>query len=442
VVLKMWKEKYKQKLMSIEEAILSLPKRCTVIVSMAAAEAQGFLSNVHKFKDHFEKIKVVTCLDMGYYDFFLQKDYENTFHLHTWFFSDSTRKSKYQNNLDILDFIPNNLHMAGLDKVMAEKEEGNTLVFWGSCTPLIEKTGYFNLGISNVYEKDIAENADIVVMEVNQKMPFVHGDTEWHINNVNIIVESDWDIPELPISEPKEEEKRIAEYIADMIPNGSTIQIGIGGIPNAVARLLEDKKDLGVHTEMLTESMIDLFEKGVITNMKKSLWRGKFVIAFALGTQRMYDFINHNPGILELRGRYVNDPYVVGLNDNMVSLNTAISVDLTGQVVSEAIGTQQYSGPGGQLDTHRGAIRSKNGKGIIALRSTAKKGTISTIVPMLDPGAAVTVPRHDLDYVVTEWGIVHLRGRSAGERAKQLISIAHPNFRKELENKAKEMRLI
>jgi len=438
----MWKEKYKRKLMSIEEAILSLPKRCTVIVSMAAAEAQGFLSNIHKFKNHFEKIKVVTCLDMGYYDFFLNKDYEDVFQLHTWFFSDSTRKSKYQNNLDILDFIPNNLHMAGLDKVMAEKEEGNILVFWGSCTPMIEKTGYFNLGISNVYEKDIAENADIVVMEVNQKMPFVHGDTEWHINNVNIIVESDWDIPELSILEPKEEEKRIAEYIADMIPNGSTIQIGIGGIPNAVARLLEDKKDLGVHTEMLTESMIDLFEKGVITNMKKSLWRGKFVIAFALGTQRMYDFINHNPGILELRGRYVNDPYVVGLNDNMVSLNTAISVDLTGQVVSEAIGTQQYSGPGGQLDTHRGAIRSKNGKGIIALRSTAKKGTISTIVPMLDPGALITVPRHDLDYVVTEWGIVHLRGRSAGERAKQLISIAHPNFRKELEDKAKEMRLI
>jgi len=442
VVLKMWKEKYKRKLMSIEEAILSLPKRCTVIVSMAAAEAQGFLSNIHKFKNHFEKIKVVTCLDMGYYDFFLNKDYEDVFQLHTWFFSDSTRKSKYQNNLDILDFIPNNLHMAGLDKVMAEKEEGNILVFWGSCTPMIEKTGYFNLGISNVYEKDIAENADIVVMEVNQKMPFVHGDTEWHINNVNIIVESDWDIPELSILEPKEEEKRIAEYIADMIPNGSTIQIGIGGIPNAVARLLEDKKDLGVHTEMLTESMIDLFEKGVITNMKKSLWRGKFVIAFALGTQRMYDFINHNPGILELRGRYVNDPYVVGLNDNMVSLNTAISVDLTGQVVSEAIGTQQYSGPGGQLDTHRGAIRSKNGKGIIALRSTAKKGTISTIVPMLAPGAPVTVPRHDLDYVVTEWGKVHLRGRSAGERAKQLISIAHPNFRKELEEKAKEMRLI
>ncbi|PNR95961.1 acetyl-CoA hydrolase/transferase family protein [Petrotoga sp. 9PWA.NaAc.5.4] len=438
----MWKDKYREKLRSLDEAILSLPKRCTVIVSMAAAEAQGFLSNVHKFKSHFEKIKIVTCLDTGYYDFFLNKDYEDNYQLHTWFFSDSTRKSKYKDELKILDFIPNNLHMAGLDKVMAEKEEGNTVVFWGTSAPFQEKAGYFNLGISNVYEKDIAENADIVVMEVNEKMPFVHGDTEWHINNVNMIVESSWEIPEIPITEPKEEERKIAQHIADLIPDGATLQIGIGGIPNAVGKLLEDKKDLGVHTEMLTESMIDLFEKGVITNMKKSLWKGKFIIAFALGTKKMYDFINNNQGVFELRGRYVNDPYVVCQNDNMVSLNTAISVDLTGQVVSEAIGTQQISGPGGQLDTHRGAIKSKHGKGIIALRSTAKNGTISTIVPMLPQGTPVTVPRHDLDYVATEWGIVHLRGRSAGERARKLISIAHPDYRKELEKKAIEMGLI
>jgi len=438
----MWKEKYKQKLLSIEDAISSLPKRCTVVVSMAAAEAQGFLSNVHKFKDHFEKIKIVTCLDTGYYDFFSNKEYEKKFHLHTWFFSGSTRKSKYKDNLKIVDFIPNNLHMAGMDKIMAEKEEGNTVVFWATSAPFQENTGYFNLGISNVYEKDMAENADIVVMEVNEKMPFIHGDTEWHINNVNMIVESNWEIPEIPIAEPKEEERRIAQYIADLIPDGSTLQIGIGGIPNAVGKLLEDKKDLGIHTEMLTESMIDLFEKGVITNMKKSLWKGKFIIAFALGTQRMYDFINNNQGVFELRGRYVNDPYVVCQNDNMISLNTAISVDLTGQVVSEAIGTQQISGTGGQLDTHRGAIKSKNGKGIIALRSTAKDGTISTIVSMLPQGAPVTVPRQDLDYVATEWGVVHLRGRSAGERAKKLISIAHPDYRKELENKAMDLGLI
>lgn len=438
----MWKEKYKQKLLSIDDAISSLPKRCTVVVSMAAAEAQGFLSNIHKFKNHFEKIKIVTCLDTGYYDFFLKKEYEDNYQLHTWFFSGSTRKSKYKDNLKIVDFIPNNLHMAGMDKIMAEKEEGNTVVFWATSAPFQENTGYFNLGISNVYEKDMAENADIVVMEVNEKMPFIHGDTEWHINNVNMIVESNWEIPEIPIAEPKEEERRIAQYIADLIPDGSTLQIGIGGIPNAVGKLLEDKKDLGIHTEMLTESMIDLFEKGVITNMKKSLWKGKFIIAFALGTQRMYDFINNNQGVFELRGRYVNDPYVVCQNDNMVSLNTAISVDLTGQVVSEAIGTQQISGTGGQLDTHRGAIKSKNGKGIIALRSTAKDGTISTIVPMLPQGAPVTVPRQDLDYVATEWGVVHLRGRSAGERAKKLISIAHPDYRKELENKAMDLGLI
>lgn len=438
----MWKEKYKQKLMSIDDAILNLPKRVSVVVSMAAAEAQGFLKSIHKFKDHFEKIKVITCLDTGYYEFFLNKEYEGTFELHTWFYSDPTRKSKHEDKLKILDYIPNNLHMAGLDKVMAEKEEGNTLVFWGTSTPMREKTGYFNLGISNVYEKDLAENADIVIMEVNEKMPYVHGDTEWHINNVNVVVESNWEIPEIAISEPKEEEKKIAQYIADIIKDGSTLQIGIGGIPNAVAKLLETKKDLGIYTEMLTESMIDLFEKGVITNMKKTLWKGKFVIAFALGTKRMYEFIDDNPGILELRGRFVNDPYVVCQNDNMVSLNTAISVDLTGQVVSEAIGTKQFSGTGGQLDTHRGAIKSKNGKGIIALRSTAKKGTISTIVPLLPQGAPITVPRQDLDYVVTEWGVAHLRGRSAGERAKKLISISHPDFRKELEQEAIKMGLI
>jgi len=438
----MWKEKYKQKLMSIDDAILSLPKRVSVVVSMAAAEGQGFLKNIHKFKDHFEKIKVITCLDMGYYEFFLNKEYEGIFELQTWFYSEPTRKSKHEDKLKILDYIPNNLHMAGLDKVMAEKEEGNTLVFWGTSTPMQEKTGYFNLGISNVYEKDLAENADIVIMEVNEKMPYVHGDTEWHINNVNVVVESNWEIPEIPISEPKEEENKIAQYIADIIEDGSTLQIGIGGIPNAVAKLLETKKDLGIHTEMLTESMIDLFEKGVITNMRKTLWKGKFVIAFALGTKRMYDFVDDNPGILELRGRFVNDPYFVCQNDKMVSLNTAISLDLTGQVVSEAIGTKQFSGTGGQLDTHRGAIKSKNGKGIIALRSTAKKGTISTIVPLLPHGAPVTVPRQDLDYVVTEWGVAHLRGRSAGERAKKLISISHPDFRKELEQEAIKMGLI
>jgi acyl-CoA hydrolase len=190
---------------------------------------------------------------------------------------------------------------------------------------------------------------------------------------------------------------------------------------------------------MFTESMIDLFEMGVITNRKKTLWPGKFICAFALGTEKMYRFIEDNPGVFLLRGRYVNDPYVISKNEKMVSINTAISIDLTGQVCSEAIGTKHYSGTGGQLDTHRGATMSKDGKGIIALRSSAKKGTISTIVPKLTEGSPVTVPRQDVDYVVTEFGSAHLRGLNIFQRVKALISIAHPDFREQLKKQAQEI---
>jgi acyl-CoA hydrolase len=235
---------------------------------------------------------------------------------------------------------------------------------------------------------------------------------------------------------------RIGEHISSLVVDGATLQIGIGGIPNAVAKLMEDKHELGIHTEMFTESMIHLFEKGAITNSRKSLWKGKFIATFALGTKRMYSFVEDNPGVLLLRGSYVNDPYVVAQNDNMVSINTAISVDLTGQVCSEAIGTRHYSGTGGQLDTHRGASMAKNGKGIIALRSTAKKGTVSTIVPLLPLGSPVTVPRQDTDYVVTEFGIARLKGLNVFQRVESLLNISHPDFRSELRKQASEVGLI
>jgi acyl-CoA hydrolase len=193
---------------------------------------------------------------------------------------------------------------------------------------------------------------------------------------------------------------------------------------------------------MFTESMLDLFEAGVITNRKKNLWPGKFICTFAMGTDRMYRWLDNNPGVCELRGSYVNDPYVVAQNDNMMSINTAISVDLTGQVCSESLGPKQFSGTGGQLDTHRGAVKSKGGKGIIALRSTVKDGSISTIVPALPLGSAVTVPRQDIDYVVTEFGIAHLRGRSVSQRVQSLIGIAHPDFRNELTEQAKKLKYL
>nr|WP_246434159.1 acetyl-CoA hydrolase/transferase C-terminal domain-containing protein [Spirochaeta isovalerica] len=306
----------------------------------------------------------------------------------------------------------------------------------------MEKSGFFSLGLSNVYEQEVIEMADMVILEVNDKVPVTHGDTQIHMKDVDYIVEYSKDLPTIGVLEPSDVEKTIAGHIAELVEDGATLQVGIGGIPNAVCGLLSDKKDLGIHTEMFTESMIDLFEAGVITNKKKTLWPGKFICTFALGSQRMYDWLADNPAVLILRGSYVNDPYVISQNDNMVSINTAISVDLTGQVCSESLGTVQYSGTGGQLDTHRGAVMSKGGKGIIALRSTAKGGTLSTITAVLAEGAKVTVPRQDIDYVVTEYGVAHLRGGTIAQRVKALIAIAHPDFRDRLTDEARKLKYI
>ena len=335
--------------------------------------------------------------------------------------------------------MPNNLHAAGYEKALAEKEAGNFLVFWGAVTPMQEKSGYFNLGISNVYEHDVIEMADMVVLEVNPHVPHMHGETQVHINQVDLITEYENPLPTIPIPQPSEVEEQIAGHIAGLVNDGACLQIGIGGIPNAVAKLLKTKNDLGIHTEMFTESMIELFNEGVITNLKKNFWPGKIVCTFAMGSQDMYDWIDDNPGVLVLKGRYVNDPYVIAQNDNMVSINTAISVDMTGQVCSESLGSVQYSGTGGQLDTHRGAIMSKGGTGIIALRSTAKKGTVSTITPALAQGSIISVPRHDIDTVVTEYGVAKLRGRTVSARANALINIAHPDFREELRAEARKL---
>jgi acyl-CoA hydrolase len=433
-----WEDKYKRKLMSIEDAIKSLPPKATVIVGMAAMEAQGLLTQVHKHEDHFEYLKVGSCLNLGDFPFCQDKKYEGTFCNDNWFFGPSTRKAA-KLGYKIVDYMPNNLHRAGWEKAVAEKEDGNYLVFWGAVTPMQSKSGYFNLGISNVYEHDVMQLADKIILEVNPFVPHMHGETQVHIDEVDGLVEYENPLPTIPIPQPTEVEEMIAGHIADLVDDGSTLQIGIGGIPNAVAKLLKNKKDLGVHTEMFTESMIELFEEGVITNRKKNFWPGKFVCTFAMGTQNMYDWIDDNPGILVLKGRYVNDPYVIARNDNMVSINTALSVDLTGQVASESLGATQFSGTGGQLDTHRGATMSKGGKGIIALRSTAKGGTISTITPALVSGSIVSVPRHDLDTVVTEYGVARLRGRTVSKRTEALISIAHPDFRKELRSEARKL---
>lgn len=426
-----WRDEYEKKKTNIEEVLKILKAGMTVVTGMTPMEPQLFLSHLHRAD--VDNVSIFTCLNIRNYDFYFDRSYEGKFMNNSWFYGPPNREA-IKKGIKTVTYVPNNLHQAGTNLINSRKID----LFVGVASPM-DKNGFLTLSASVVYEKDILEVAKKVILEVNPNAPKTHGDTHVHIRDVDMILEVDYPLPEIFAIEPSEVEKRIGENIANLVENGSTIQLGIGGIPNSVALFLKDKRDLGVHTEMFTDSMIELFEMGVITNKKKTLWPGKFICTFAYGSKKMYEFIDDNLAILFLRGKYVNDPYVIAQNEKMVSINTAIMVDLTGNVCSEAIGTNHYSGTGGQLDTHRGAIMSRKGKGIIALRSTAKNGAVSTIVPLLPEGSPVTVPRQDVDYVVTEYGVAHLRGKTVKERALELITIAHPDFRSFLRKEAQKL---
>jgi acyl-CoA hydrolase len=430
------------KIITIQEALNLVKDNDYIVAGMAASEGREFFSNLHTIKDNINHVTVDNCLPLSSYPFMLDEDLVDKFTLNSWFFSGDLRKAFKHGNIS---FIPNHLHFAGVRRLEHKKPN----IYVGNCTPP-DKHGFVSLSLSNVYEKEMIEQADIVILEINPKFPRTLGDLEVHENDIDYFVKVDYDVPELPDLEPNEKDTLIGEHIANLINDGDCIQLGIGGIPNAVALALMDKKDLGVHTEMLTTGFMKLYQNGAVNNSKKTLHKGKMVAAFALGTKELYDFIDDNPSVMLLDGNYVNDPYVIGLNDNQVSINTSIEVDLTGQCCSESIGPVQFSGTGGQTDTATGALRSKNGRSFIALYSTAKvrnkqtgeRVEISKIVPFLKEGAAVSLSRNDVDYIVTEYGAVRLRGTSIQERVELLISVAHPKFRDELRQKAKEIGYI
>jgi acetyl-CoA hydrolase len=306
-----------------------------------------------------------------------------------------------------------------------------------------DEHGFCSYGAGVDATKTAVEQASVVIAMVNQKMPRTLGDSFVHISKLTHIVEADEPLLELPMAgEISETSRKIGQYIAELIPDGSTLQMGIGEIPDAVLLFLGDKKHLGVHTEMFSDGLVDLFEAGVITNEKKTLHRGKIVTSFVIGTKRAFDFVDNNPFMEFHPNEYVNDPFIVARNDQMVAINSAISIDVTGQVCADSIGTSIYSGFGGQVDFIRGSSRSKGGKPIIALPSTAKGGTLSRLVDTLLPGSGVVTTRADVNYVVTEYGVASLWGRSLRERAQQLIAIAHPDFREDLERAAKARNLL
>jgi len=272
----------------------------------------------------------------------------------------------------------------------------------------------------------------VVIAEVNDKMPRTYGDNFIHLSEIDYIVENSHELIELKPGEIGDVEREIGRHCASLVEDGSTLQLGIGNIPDAVLLFLQDKKDLGIHSEMISDGVVELVNKGVITNRMKTLHPGKIIVTFLMGTKKLYDFVNNNPTVEMYPVDYVNNPLVIMKNHKMVSINSCVQVDLLGQVVSDSVGLKQISGVGGQVDFVRGASMAENGKSIIAMPSTAGKGTVSKIVPLIDQGAAVTTSRNDVDYVVTEFGVAKLKGRTLKDRAKALIEIAHPDFRDSL----------
>ena len=425
-----------EKLISIPEAVSLVQSHHNIGTAMAASEPVGLLSELGKHKDRLQDVRVWVCLPLRLYDFVLKPEMVGHFFVENWFYGAPDREVHPEGRIS---YIPNNLNAAA--KVRLEAAGNHLDVFWGTATPPDER-GYMSLSTCLVIEKMLIQAADLVILEINENLPLTLGDTQIHISDVDYLVENHVPIFELPSAPPTTWEESIGGYIAELIEDGSTLQLGIGGIPNAITKFLLERRDLGIHTEMFTDGMVDLYEAGVITGRKKTLWREKMVGAFALGSQKLYDFVDKNLGVEFQQGKVTNDPYVIGRNYKMISVNTALQVDINGQVCSQSIGPIHYSGTGGQLDTHRGAQMSPGGRGIIALRSTAKGGKISTIVPTLAEGAEVTVPGQDIDTIVTEFGSARLRGLSVKDRMRALINIAHPDFRPWIEEEAARMKIV
>lgn len=333
-----------------------------------------------------------------------------------------------------LSYVP--INFSNIPRALTEHIHVNTFVV--TVSPM-DPSGHFSLGTNNDYASIVLRHCDRVIVEVNRNMPRVFGDSLVHISEVDAVVENHVPLVQIPYKDPDEEAMKIGKLIADQIPDGATLQLGIGNLPNAVALHLADRKDLGIHSELFSHAFVRLVREGVANGRKKTIHPRKHVFTFAMGDDEVYHFINNNPSMESYASSYVNDIHVIAQHDNLMSVNTAIEIDLYGQVNGEYINGTQYSGSGGQFDFVKGASFSEGGKSFIGLKSSAKNGTISSIVPKVQ---MATDTRMDVEYIVTEYGCVNLRGKSTRERALALINIAHPNFRDELLKHAKSIVLV
>lgn len=429
-----YKDEYRRKLMSADEAVQMIPDHCLVVTNVAVGHPVALINALVKRQDQIEDVELFYVVDL--YD----TDIKNI-HPESGLRVDLGYPVLHRQDLQQGKYYHSPIRFFHAGKAWREYRKVTATMHLVS--PMDEH-GYFCMGLGADYGLPAMQTAEKVLVQVSSTVPRSHGENFVHISQVDAIVEAEQQLFQMPDIPPNANEKLIGQYCAEFIQDGATIQLGIGGIPNAAAHELADKKDLGVHSEMACDTMRKLWEQGVITNRRKTLLPDRCVFTFAMGSQKLYDWINENRGIEFRSVEWVNDPYVIGQNDNMISINGALEVDLTGQACSESIGHLQHTHPGGQLDFVNGAHRSKGGRSLLAFESLAntKDGPVSRITWQLKPGAIVTTPRHDIDCVVTEYGVAELKARSIKERARQLIAIAHPDVRDELQFQARKLNLL
>ena len=428
-----YEQMYQDKRVTMDEALSFIRDGDVIGTSQCANEPTAIFDALPRLKGKV-RCKFFAPMCFNQHAFFSDPEFLADFETDITFLMGAARAAHDRGRVG---YYPGDLHNGAGRWI----ETNGCTVFITAATSM-DRHGYLHIPLCLIHERAFLEAADRVIVQVNPNLPVTYGDTELHIRDVTCLVEAATPIPMLARSQPGEVEMEIGRNVASLVRDGDTIQLGIGGIPDAAALSLMDKHDLGVHSEMLTNSMVDLVEAGVITGRKKTLHPGKLIGTFAYGDQRLYDMIDRNSAVRILRGEYVNDPWVVSRNDNFISINSALQIDLTGQICSESIGSRQYSGSGGQTDMAIGAAHARGGRNVIAVASTKKGGTISTIMPTLAPGSVVTLSRNEIDFVVTEYGIARLRGLSVRERVKNLIAVAHPDFRAELKKEADRLLLV
>lgn len=426
-----WQERYRDRITTAQAAMKLVKSGDRIFIGTGCGQPQHLVRALVEHTPHVVDAHIIHLLTVGPAPYADEK-FRDKFKTNTFFIGENLRDAIARG---LGDYTP-----IFLSEIPAEFEEGRLPIDVAliSVSPP-DRNGLCSLGVSVDIVKSAAANARYVIAQVNALMPRTFGDSFIHVDQIDALVPFDEPILEAPAPKIDEVVRRIGQNIARLIENGSTIECGIGNIPQAVAEFLRDKKDLGVHTEMFGDWIIDLIECGAITCAKKTINRGKVVASFCMGSRRLYDYIDNNPFFEFHPSEYVNDPFVISQHEKMVGINVALEIDLTGQVCSDSIGHQFYSGIGGQVDFIRGCARSRGGKAIIALRSTARNDTVSRIVPTLTEGAGVVITRGDVHYVVTEYGVAYLHGKSIRERALALINIAHPKFRRQLIQAAKNL---